>query len=86
MTNKRGSALNGILDEADSETSDYGLKNPAIREAMPRTYRLKWVNITLMSLVHLQGIYGLYLVIFGRAKLLTLIFCMYKINFMAPLC
>lgn len=76
---QRGKIIaSGVLNETDMEISDGGLLNPEEQEAKPRTYEYKWLNIVLMLLIHLQAMYGVYLLFFGRAKWPTLIFGMHN--------
>jgi hypothetical protein len=64
----------GVLDEKDAETNDGGLKEPEKRIAKPRTFELQWRNIILMSLLHLNALYGVYLMITGQLMWKTLVF------------
>lgn len=65
----------GVLNETDAQTIDGGLLVDVteLKHAHKRNIKLNWRNITLFVVVHLQAVYGLWL-IFSSAKVLTFIF------------
>jgi hypothetical protein len=64
----------GVLNEQDAETFDGGLIQPEERIAKKRKYELVWRNIFLMSLLHIQALYGAFLTFTGQAKWQTVLF------------
>lgn len=64
----------GVLNEQDAETFDGGLVQPEKRIAKKRNFELVWRNIFLMSLLHIQALYGAYLTFTGHAKWQTVVF------------
>ena len=68
----------GVLNENDAETFDGGLAQPEGQIAKSRKYELVWRNIVLMSLLHIQALYGAYLTFTGKAMWQTVVFGMYK--------
>lgn len=65
----------GVLNENDAQTVDGGLLVDVteLKKAEKRNIVLNWRNITLFAVVHLQAVYGLWL-IFTSAKLYTFVF------------
>lgn len=64
----------GVLDEQDVETVDGGLMEPEKVIAKSRKFELVWRNIILMTLLHIQAVYGVYLLLFGNVMWKTIIF------------
>lgn len=65
----------GVLNENDAQTTDGGLLVDVteLKHAEKRQIILNWRNISLFALVHLQAVYGLWL-IFTSARLYTFVF------------
>lgn len=65
----------GVLNETDAQTGDGGLLVDVteLKHAKKREIVLNWRNITLFVVVHLQAVYGLWL-IFTSAKVYTFMF------------
>lgn len=65
----------GVLNPDDAQTIDGGLLVDVteLKHAHKRKIKLNWRNIALFTVVHLQAVYGLWL-IFTSAKVLTFVF------------
>lgn len=76
MTPKETAAVrtSGVLNENDAETFDGGLAQPEGQIAKSRKYELVWRNIILMSLLHIQALYGAYLTFTGKSMWQTVVF------------
>uniref|UniRef100_A0A1B0B3V7 Fatty acid desaturase domain-containing protein n=1 Tax=Glossina palpalis gambiensis TaxID=67801 RepID=A0A1B0B3V7_9MUSC len=69
------SSVTGVLFESDADTADGALSADIsqLKKAEKREFKLVWRNIILLSLVHLVGLYGVYLFLF-HAKWPTRLF------------
>lgn len=64
----------GVLEQAECESTDGSLLNPAKPSVERRKFEYVWRSIISLAILHVAALYGAWLIFSGQTMLKTIIF------------